>query len=127
MGIKLFKISESKADRVNRPQVVIHTVEKVIERAAPAKDINPDPLNYQIIDYQQIGVFLIVKINYPDCTNYEGDKILVFKGVSLSKLESQKFIDPHFSTNKRFAHPCARFEPTKWGWNAAIKFAKTLS
>lgn len=43
---------------------------------------NPNPDNYQLIKVQEDGEWLIVKIKYPDCTNFEGAKILIFKNPS---------------------------------------------
>ena len=88
---------------------------------------NPDPKNWSIKEHVQINSFLIIKINYPDCTNYEGNKILVFENTTMEELMKQKMIDPHFSGNKKFLSPFARFEPTEKGWEAAIKLSESLS
>jgi hypothetical protein len=85
---------------------------------------NPNPTNYKIIDTLTIGNILIVDIQYPDCKNYEGRKILVYEGVTQFELRRQKYIDPHFSINKKFHSPIARFEPTDRGWKMAESFAK---
>lgn len=77
---------------------------------------NPDPANYKIIKSAVLGCFLVVLVNYPDCANYEGNKILVFENTSLEELMTQKLIDPHFSNSSKYKHPIARFEPTKRGW-----------
>lgn len=83
---------------------------------------NPVPVNYRIVRYLQLNNFLIVKIRYPDCTNYEGDKILVYKNTSIKRLERQGSIDPHFSDNPNMISPVARFVPTVDGWNMAVFF-----
>jgi hypothetical protein len=80
---------------------------------------NPRADNYKILKYKEIGDNLILIIKYLDCTNYEGKKILVFKNVSLKKIMNQGLIDPHFSENKNYYSPFARFEPTKKGWKSA--------
>lgn len=87
---------------------------------------NPNPANYQIICHKQIGRFLIVEIEYPDCTNYEGKKVLLYENVSFNDLLSQKLIDPHFSENKNYHSPVARFEPTIKGWNMAESLCELL-
>lgn len=87
---------------------------------------NPNPSNYKIISYYEEKPFLLVKINYPDCTNYEGNKILLFIETTISDLCKQKIIDPHFSNNKNFKSPIARFEPTSFGWIAAKRLIKAL-
>jgi hypothetical protein len=81
---------------------------------------NPDPKNYIIKRYIQIDKYLLIEINYPDCTNYEGNKILLYENITLNQLKSQKLIDPHFSENKNYVSPIARFEPTDKGWELAL-------
>lgn len=87
---------------------------------------NPKPNNYIIKKYYSIKNNLVVVINYPDCTNYEGDKVLVYSNVNIKELKEQKLIDPHFSNNKKFKSPFARFEPTQFGIEMAKKLAKIL-
>ena len=82
---------------------------------------NPDPNNYKILRSYEFNNNLIVEIKYLDCTNYEGNKILYFEDCTLIKLLKQKSIDPHFSENKKYFSPTARFEPTEKGWNMANK------
>lgn len=90
---------------------------------------NPDSNNWKIIKASEgdLGRYLILLIQYPDCTNYEGKKILVYENVKLIDLVNQKLIDPHFfPKNNKFKSPIARFEPTDRGWKMAEKFVKTL-
>jgi hypothetical protein len=61
-------------------------------------------------------------MQYPDCTNYEGNKILVFRGVTLIDLVNQRQIDPHFFKDAKVKSPIARFEPTPQGWTMAQVF-----
>jgi hypothetical protein len=88
---------------------------------------NPDPNNFEVIYSEQIGEYLIVKIKYPDCTNYEGIKILVYKGVVISDLLAQGSIDPHFSGNRDFYSPIARFVPTFGGLTMAKAFVNAMT
>lgn len=88
---------------------------------------NPDPENWKIVKSEAVGWYLVVKIKYPDCTNFEGNKILVFEDISLSSLKSQKLIDPHFFKSKKYKSPIARFEPTDRGWNMAIDFVYMMN
>lgn len=83
---------------------------------------NPNPYNYTIIDSKQINNFLIILIKYLDCINYEGKKILIYKNCSVEDLKKQKYIDPHFSDNKKYHSPIARFEPTEDGFKMAKFF-----
>lgn len=91
---------------------------------APESTGNPDPATYTLQRSEQIENFLILGINYPDCKNYEGNKILVFKDVTWKDLAKQKLIDPHFSDNPNKISPIARFEPGPYGWTYAQQFVK---
>ena len=81
---------------------------------------NPDPSNFKIITEVRVRNFTIFKINYPDCTNYEGDKIVVFENSDLPDVN--EMIDPHFCDKSDGPSPVARFEPTQRGWKMAIAF-----
>jgi len=85
---------------------------------------NPNPSNYKIFRKKTTGNYMLIAINYPDCKNYEGNKILLFENISLTQLRKQKLIDPHFSDNNKFHSPIARFEPTKKGWDMGLEFIK---
>lgn len=87
---------------------------------------NPNPDNWKILEHKQFDEYLVVEIRYPDCTNYEGVKILVYKDMDLKTLRKQKKIDPHFSENKDFKSPIARFEPTEDGWFMACFFCENM-
>jgi len=87
---------------------------------------NPDPSNFKIDYYVESESHFVVCIIYPDCTNYEGKKIMVYKG-KITDLIKQKNIDPHFSENKKYMSPIARFEPTETGLQHAIKFLQVIS
>lgn len=80
---------------------------------------NPDPTNFQIIRSVQFTDWLVVEILFPDCTNYEGRKILMYEDTSIEELIEQKVVDPHFCDNQQFNSPVARFEPTNVGWAMA--------
>lgn len=97
-------------------------------RNAPNLELNPnpDPKKYTISKKQYIGEYLILLIVYPNCTNYEGKKILVFKDVGTADLKKQGSIDPHFCNNPKYASPIARFVPTDEGWEMAVKFCEAM-
>lgn len=88
---------------------------------------NPDPSKYKIIDAMEVDNYLIIKLKYDDCTNYEGMKILVYKDTTAVGLLRQGKIDPHFSDCLTAKHPIARFEPTPEGWRNARLFVQTLA
>ena len=117
MGIPLFG-SSSSYDSVNDSN------SQCTCRNTAVNFPNPNPFKFVIIKHTEVGDFLVIKIKYPDCTNYEGMKILVFRGIGIQDLYRQNSIDPHFSDNKRYHSPVARFEPSEWGWKAAITACK---
>lgn len=116
MGVGPFKISGSRYDDKPTALYVVKTT------TLP----NPNPNNYTILDKVRIGKHLVIKIQYHDCTNYEGVKILLYRNTTLLSLVKQKAIDPHFSNNKKYKSPFARFEPTEEGWETAIETAYLL-
>ena len=85
---------------------------------------NPDPANFRIEKHQELNGYLILLVKYPDCTNYEGNKILVYRDLTYAEVKKFKTLDPHFSNSKTFASPCARFEPTLVGWGLARRMCK---
>lgn len=87
---------------------------------------NPDPSKYTILDNSKYGNYLVIKIQYHGCTNFEGCKILVFYRVTVRDLVKQGSIDPHFSESTKFHSPIARFVPVDEGWAMACLFADTM-
>lgn len=81
---------------------------------------NPNPARFKIVSVESVNNFLIVVIDYPDCNNFEGKKILVYLNVTEAKIRKLAEIDPHFTSND--FSPIARFEPTVLG----LKMARFL-
>ena len=95
-------------------------------RGSVRVDGNPNPRKFEILRSLQVGENLVVEIRYPNCTNYEGRKIVVYRGadlVSLLKQAKKTGIDPHFSARDDLITPFARLEPTEEGWQAAERLA----
>lgn len=67
--------------------------------------------NFRIKSIEKIDIYLLVKIHYNECKNFEGNKILLFKNLSIEELLSMNDIDPHFSNKNGNKSPIARFEP----------------
>jgi len=103
------------------PKVTIN-----ITKPVEVVDNNPNPFKYKIEKVLEHGGYLLLLINYPDCTNYEGNKILLFKDCTLAALEKQSGIDPHFSSDIRYHSPIARFEPTSFGWMMGVNMMEVL-
>lgn len=80
---------------------------------------NPDPLKYKIEGYLNHGRWLLLKVNYPDCRNFEGNKLLLFKDTTIEEIQKQGSLDPHFSNVTDKKSPVARFEPTDLGMRIA--------
>ena len=83
----------------------------------------PDPSRFTIKRVLEVGHALVVRVNYPDCTNYEGNKIMVFACMTEERLRSLAQLDPHFQPG---FSPIARFEPTERGWELAVQCAENL-
>lgn len=97
------------------------------EKQEPQVTGNPNPGRFRIDRHEEIGNYIVLLVVYPDCTNYEGKKVMVFKDLKWNQVSKFKHIDPHFSNNKEFMSPIARFEPTMIGWAHAKMFCKMLT
>ena len=85
----------------------------------------PDPANFEIQKLtDKGGGYIIARIRYPDCTNYNGDKILLFKDMTRTHIESLNRLDPHFSDDRN--SPIARFKPTGEGFRLAMMLVDSL-
>jgi len=101
-------------------------ISNLVKKKQKRVDPNPRADNWKILRAEEIKNNLVVEIKYPNCTNYEGRKILVYKNVKLIDLVNQKLIDPHFSDNVNYHSPFARLEPTANGWESALVLANSL-
>lgn len=110
MGISLFRSFSEYDKPVVKPQPLV------------AKG-NPDPRNFKILRIAAFESYTVVWVQYPDCTNYEGSKILVYQ-LPKTLVESLRILDPHFSSEKPAASPIARFVPTEIGWKMAENFVR---
>lgn len=111
------KCSDSSHDR-DRCDMYTRTEYVYIDRVTG----NPDPKHFKIRKVETIGTFLIVEVDYPDCQNFEGKKVLVYAGVSEKQLRTERSLDPHFCDTGKHLSPVARFEPTARGWRYARTF-----
>jgi len=81
---------------------------------------NPSPGRWTMLRKQEFEGGYVLKVKYLDATNFEGIKIMVYKG----KYVEREYLDPHFSPGGD--SPLARFKPTPEGWTMAIKIAGSL-
>jgi len=86
----------------------------------------PDAKNFIIGGSVEYKGHLLVEIKYPDCINYEGNKILLYMNTTLKELKKQKYLDPHFSDKLGYLSPIARFVPTPYGWKLGERMLKQL-
>lgn len=82
---------------------------------------NPDPSNWTLVDKKIFSNGYVLKVRYNGCTNYEGIKVMVYRG---KYKRPTGFLDPHFSGDSD--SPVARFQPTAQGWADACEYAKKL-
>ena len=82
--------------------------------------VNPDPSSFRVKKvYTSNGLFVSL-VNYPNCTTFEGNKILVTTYDVREKIK----LDPHFHNGSGLI---ARFEPTDTGWEAAVWFVTNVT
>lgn len=95
--------------------------------AVPAAG-NPNPSDWKLIREQQVGAACVLEVSYPDCRNYEGRKIMIFRASGLGEIMRRNSgkLDPHFSANQSYLSPVARFEPTSGGWAMALECARSV-
>jgi hypothetical protein len=84
----------------------------------------PDPTRFEIIGTWKIGNGLIVSVRYPDCTTFEGRKLLVYAYMRRDDIETSATLDPHFYDSPQ--SPIARFAPTRQGFELAALVAGQL-
>ena len=108
-------------DAVTGSSETFHDVPRTLPKRAVEEtpDPNPDPRNFRIQKTEAVGRYLGALIRYPDCTNFEGDKVIVFEDMDHQSLVARAEIDPHFKEDGQII---ARFKPDQQGWDDAIAF-----
>ncbi len=92
-------------------------------KSAKQGDGNPNPLRFTVERSEKVGQFYVSVVKYPDCTNYEGKKILVTR----KAVDSRAPLDPHFSGDSDInCGLVARFEPTPEGLVMAKIFCEAM-
>lgn len=91
----------------------------------PAPD--PQPSRWELIDIFCQKHSHVLRVRYPDATNYGGVKILVYNfSIATRPYDwEDRALDPHFQS----CHPgpVARFEPNDIGWKRAMRLARDIS
>lgn len=88
-------------------------------------NFDPNPANFEILKSVERFGNLALYIKYPNCKNYEGNKILVYRRVKMDQIINLKEIDPHFSDDGSLS-PVVRLEPTQRGWIVALHLLEVL-
>ncbi len=122
MGIRVI----NRSGPFSIPTALRTELNQIPPGAAPASvpPGNPDPRRFFIVKIESVGRWVVAMIDYPDCTNFEGMKILVWRGVSRYDIENALWIDPHFTEGH--LSPFARFKPTDAGWAAALQMCHAI-
>lgn len=93
--------------------------QQYVERRVLVELPNPNPENFTIERIEHLGSFACAMVHYPDATNFEGRKIIVFKNATEQDIANAKVLDPHFSEDGNIL---ARFRPDEEGWQDALAF-----
>ena len=96
-----------------------------VAQSTPAAP-NPDPSNFRILKSLYFGDLVALWVHYPDCTTFEGRKIMVYQGVQLQSLETSPLLDPHFCDSSEHPIPIARFAGDSTGWKNAKWFVENF-
>jgi hypothetical protein len=84
---------------------------------------NPDPRRFEVENVEIVNGHTILVVKYPNCTNFEGTKILVIEGeMNAVDLANLKVLDPHFCEHNPSL--IARFRPDRF--DNAVRFCKSL-
>lgn len=105
-------ISGSTAERLSKS---IRSLAQMTDRVKIEKigmGTKPDPYKFKIVRLEVVGENTVIMANYDGCTTYDGNKLMVLKGIH----KEFETLDPHFIED----HPVlARFPPTDEGWELA--------
>jgi len=82
--------------------------------------VNPNPKDYSVLSREVFNNSTLIRVKYSGCTNFEGEKILVFIG----DFTPSGDLDPHFADD--FKSPIARFKPDSLGYKLAKDFCEKL-
>lgn len=85
---------------------------------------DPNPRFFRVRSVELIGGCTRALVNFPDCTTYGGDKILVFRGDLVSWVRKTHYLDPHFLTEN--PNLIARFAGDQAGWGMAELFCRAM-
>ena len=83
----------------------------------------PDPKRFTLIKVLEAAPgMVVVEARYEGCTNYGGRKLMLYEGMTETRILRMMSLDPHFSEDGK--GPIARFEPTDRGFRMALAMAR---
>jgi hypothetical protein len=93
----------------------------------------PNPDVFEVMEVEQVGQHLVVKVRYSSCTkcSFDAQKVMVFFDAKVKDVIYWKRIDPHFQNppavddRKVAPSPRARFPADDAGWDDALEFARS--
>lgn len=88
--------------------------------SGPSPAPNPSPDRWTLIEKAEYANGYVLRVKYHDCTNFEGVKIMVYRG----KYTPRRSLDPHFYEGDDA--PVARFRPDSDGWRTAKLLAQSF-
>lgn len=88
---------------------------------------SPNPWKFTIHEIWQYKHATVAIIDYPNCTNFEGSKVIVFRGQQRDALLKAEQIDPHFYQKSTTLSIIARFRPDAKHVDLARQFAKSYT
>jgi hypothetical protein len=116
-----------RVDRAVERQIVNSIKEEVKKgrrKAAPTLAPDPNPFEFTIKKSHCEGGLTLALIEYHGCTNYEGNKILLFRQ-DVVALASLTMLDPHFLETDENGL-LARFVPTDEGWKMGMALLQAI-
>lgn len=93
---------------INRSSLGVSSAATPASQTAP----NPNPYRFTVEDAWERGHLTVALVRYPDCTTFDGLKILVLDGKCASELKQATHLDPHLLPENRVV---ARFRPDAKG------------
>lgn len=94
--------------------------ERVVVQRVEVPLPNPVPENFTVERTQRAGSYVCALVHYPDATNFEGRKVIVFRDTTEEDVTGADLLDPHFAEDGNII---ARFRPDDEGWNDALAYA----
>lgn len=125
MGLQHFGVSNCSCDGSCASKNDDKPLNKVWSLLSRFCAPNPDPRKFTISYTMTRPPFIAVMAVYEGCTNFEGQKVMVFKA-TLEEIERQGMLDPHFCDGDHIS-PIARFRPDDEGWRHAVSFVEALA